>query len=127
MSSQAFSPSGQPITPPEQILVSTTDDIVGMEIVQHLGMVFGITVRGRGMGGQCIGGCQLCVGGEITAFAESSHEARNDALYRLASDASQRGANGIIGVKFDSSRSGQRGEMMDIVAYGTAVRCVPKR
>ena len=37
-----------------------------------------------------------------------------------------RGANAIISVKFDSSEAGRRGELMNIVAYGTAVKVVKK-
>ena len=91
-----------------------------------MGIVFGITVRSRGAGGQCFAGCQTCVGGEITAFAESSIEARNDSILRLMQEARSRGANGIISVRFDSNRAGRSGELMDIVAYGTAVKVVKK-
>lgn len=107
---------------PMQVMVSTTDEIPGFVIDQYLGIVFGITVRSRGLGGRCIGGCEACFGGEVTAYTQSAVEARNDAIYRLCTEVVQRGGNGVIGVKFDSSRSGQEGAMTDIVAYGTAVR-----
>ncbi|MFX0212436.1 MAG: YbjQ family protein [Candidatus Hodarchaeota archaeon] len=109
-----------------QVYVSTVNDIPGFEIVEYLGVVFGITVRARGMGGRCIGQCEACFGGEITAYTTSAIEARNDAIYRLCLEVQQRGGNGVIGVKFDSSRSGQDSSMTDIVAYGTAVRVQPK-
>ncbi len=104
------------------IYVSTVDMIPGFEIEEYLGIVFGITVRSRGVGGRCIGGCQACVGGEVSAYTTSAIEARNDAIHRLCVEVQQRGGNGVIGVKFDSSRSGQDASMTDIVAYGTAVR-----
>ncbi|MFX0052668.1 MAG: YbjQ family protein [Candidatus Hodarchaeota archaeon] len=108
-----------------QVYVSTVNEIPGFEIVEYLGVVFGITVRARGIGGRCIGGCEACFGGEVTAFTTSAIEARNDAIYRLCLEVQQRGGNGVIGVKFDSSRSGQDSSMTDIVAYGTAVRVRP--
>ena len=108
------------------VFVSTVNEIPGYEIVEYLGVVFGITVRARGLGGRCLGGCQSCVGGEITAYTTSAIEARNDAIDRLCAEVQQRGGNGVIGVKFDSSRSGQDSSMTDIVAYGTAVRVQPK-
>lgn len=108
-----------------QVYVSTVGEIPGFEIVEYLGVVFGITVRSRGMGGRCVGGCQACFGGEVTAYTTSAIEARNDAIYRLCVEVQQRGGNGVIGVKFDSSRSGQDSSMTDIVAYGTAVRVRP--
>jgi uncharacterized protein YbjQ (UPF0145 family) len=108
-----------------QVYVSTVNEIHGFEIEEYLGVVFGITVRARGIGGRCIGGCEACFGGEITAYTTSAIEARNDAIYRLCLEVQQRGGNGVIGVKFDSSRSGQDSSMTDIVAYGTAVRVRP--
>ncbi|MFW9780136.1 MAG: YbjQ family protein [Candidatus Heimdallarchaeota archaeon] len=112
--------------PAQQVLVSTVEEIPGYEIVNYLGVAFGITVRSRGVGGRCIGGCEACVGGEVTAYTQSAIEARNDAIYRLCREVADRGGNGVIGVKFDSSRSGQDASMTDIVAYGTVVRVVPK-
>jgi uncharacterized protein YbjQ (UPF0145 family) len=103
-------------------MVSTTNEIPGFEIERYLGIAFGITVRSRGLGGRCIGGCEACFGGEVTAYTQSAVEARNDAIYRLCAEVVERGGNGVIGVKFDSSRSGQDASMTDIVAYGTAVR-----
>jgi len=111
---------------PLQVMVSTTDEIPGFVIDQYLGIAFGITVRSRGLGGRCVGGCEACFGGEVTAYTQSAVEARNDAIYRLCREVTERGGNGVIGVKFDSSRSGQDASMTDIVAYGTAVRVRPK-
>lgn len=108
------------------IYISTGADIPGYEVVEYMGIVFGITVRSRGAGGQCFANCQTCVGGEISAFQESSIEARNDAISRLMGEAQARGANGIVSVRFDSNRAGRSGELMDIVAYGTAVKVQKK-
>ena len=121
--SQNFQPGMQQ---EPQLILSSSMEIPGFQIVEFYGLVFGITVRSRGAGGQCIGGCQICVGGEISAFVESNYEARNEALGRLMHEAYMRGANAIISVKFDSSEAGQRGELMNIVAYGTAVKVVKK-
>lgn len=108
------------------VYISTSNSIPGYEITEYLGLVFGITVRSRGAGGQCFAGCQTCIGGEISALVESSIEARNDTIYRLMQEARNKGANGIITVRFDSNRAGRSGELMDIVAYGTAVKIVRK-
>ncbi|MHA1992030.1 MAG: YbjQ family protein [Candidatus Hodarchaeales archaeon] len=112
--------------PQGMVYISTSNEIPGFEIIEYLGIVFGITVRSRGAGGQCFAGCQTCIGGEISALAESSIEARNDAIMRLMQEAQSRGANGIITVRFDSNRAGRSGELMDIVAYGTAVKVIKK-
>ena len=116
----------KPLSKTQTILISTAPVIPGYEIVEYKGLVFGITIRSRGAGGRCLGSCEICVGGEITAYLESSFEARNDAIYRLVKEARMRGANAIISVRFDSSRAGSQGGLMDIVAYGTAVKVVKK-
>ena len=109
-----------------QILLSSSMEIPGYQIVDFYGLVFGITVRSRGAGGQCIGNCQSCAGGEISAYVQSNYEARNESLERLMHEAYLKGANAIISVKFDSSEAGQSGQLMNIVAYGTAVKVIKK-
>ncbi len=109
-----------------QIFLSSSMEIPGYQIIDFYGLVFGITVRSRGAGGQCIGGCQICVGGEISAYVQSNYEARNESLQRLMQEAYARGANAIISVKFDSSEAGQSGQLMNIVSYGTAVKVIKK-
>ena len=105
------------------VMVSTADEIPGFEIIDYLGVVFGITVRTRGVGGQCMGGCQSCFGGEITAYTQSSIEARNDALRRLCDETAIRGGNAVIGVDLDyeTISIGQAGGMLMVSANGTAV------
>ncbi len=110
----------------ERILISTTDEIPGYKIEQYFGLAFGATVRSRGMGGDCLAGCQSSCGGEVTAFTEMALEARNQAINRMFDDASRMGANAIIGLKFDSDQIGQGGNTATI-AYGTAVRVAPFR
>jgi uncharacterized protein YbjQ (UPF0145 family) len=105
----------------ERILISTTDEIPGYKVDQYLGLAFGATVRSRGVGGDCLAGCQSSCGGEVTAFTEMALEARNQAINRMFDDASRMGANAIIGLKFDSDQIGQGGNTATI-AYGTAVR-----
>lgn len=108
------------------ILVSTTHEIAGYKIVQYLGLAFGATVRSRGMGGDCMAGCQSSCGGEVTAFTEMAIEARNQAMHRMLEDAKRNGANAVVGLKFDSDQIGQGGNN-STVAYGTAVVVEPIR
>ena len=91
----------------QNILVSTKDDMPGYDILEYIGIVFGITVRTRGVGGQAIANCQGCIGGEVTAFTTMSAEARNDAYQRMVIEAAARGANAIFGVRFGSSAGGR--------------------
>lgn len=107
-----------------QIYISTTDSIPGAKIVQHLGVVYGATVRARGIGGDFVAGCQSTCGGEVSAYTEIAIDARNEAVNRMMMDAQARGANAIVGIKFDSDNmGGGRGATANgTVVYGTAVR-----
>ncbi len=107
------------------VFISTTNEIPGYRIVEYRGVVFGITVRTRGVGGQCLASCESCAGGEVTAYTQMVYEARNDAYARMAAEAAARGANAVVGVKFDSSSGGTQQAYTEVVAYGTAVVVIP--
>ena len=108
----------------DNIMISTTNFIPGYSIDRYIGIVFGATVRSRGMGGDFMANCQSTCGGEVAAYTEMAIESRNQAMYRMLDDATQRGANAVIGLKFDSDQIGQGGNNSTI-AYGTAVVVSP--
>jgi uncharacterized protein YbjQ (UPF0145 family) len=86
-------------------------------------MVYGITVRSRGVGGNIIAGLRTIAGGEIKEYTEMAHQARQQALDRLLEHAKSLGANAVISVMFDSTEIG--GTMDEIIAFGTAVSISP--
>lgn len=108
----------------QQMYVSTTEEIPGMRTVQHLGLVFGATVRARGPIGDCTAGCQSTCGGEVTAYTEMAIQARDQAVSRLLQQAASRGANAVIGLKFDPANmgGGSGASANGTIAYATAVR-----
>ena len=52
------------------MIVTTTNDIVGYRITQHLGVVRGLTVRSRSIIGNIGAGIQSLFGGNITIYTE---------------------------------------------------------
>ncbi len=102
------------------VLLSTTDEIPGYRITEYRGLVFGVTVRSRGFGGDCTAGCQSCAGGEISAYTSVVLDSRNEALNRMIADAQSRGANAIVGIRIDNDQLGQ-GANTGVIAMGTAV------
>ncbi len=104
------------------MLITTSFDFPGYQIVAIQGEVFGITVRSRNIGAGCIAGLRSIGGGEIPEFTKLLSQSRNEAMARMVQEAQARGANGIIGMRFDSGAIGQWSE---ICAYGTAVSIVP--
>ncbi len=95
----------------------------GYKVDKVLGLVYGITVRSRGIGGNLMAGLRSIAGGEIHEYTEMAHQARQQALDRLADHAKGMGANAVISVMFDSTEIGQT--MDEIIAFGTAVVISP--
>ncbi|RDS80831.1 hypothetical protein DWU98_12830 [Dyella monticola] len=101
------------------MLVVTTENVPGHQVVQVKGQVFGVVVRSRGIGGNVMAGLRSLVGGEIHEYTQMLEEARRHALDRLVANAKLMGANAVLMMRFDSAEIGQT--MSEIVAYGTAV------
>ena len=104
------------------MLITTSFDLPGYEIVAVQGEVFGLTVRSRNIGAGCMAGLRSIGGGEIPEFTKLLSQSRNEAMARMVTEAQARGANAIIAMRFDSGAIGQWSE---ICAYGTAVWVQP--
>jgi len=105
------------------MIIVTTPYLSGHNIVESKGMVFGLVVRSRGLGGNIMAGLRSLGGGEIHEYTSLLEETRRQALDRLVRNATVVGANAIVSMRFDSSELG--GTMSEIVAYGTAVIVEP--
>ncbi len=111
---------------PHQIPILTTfEPPPGLEVERIVGPCWGITVRSRSVVGTTCAGCQTFFGGEITLFTDLANDSRNEAMNRLEQHARVMGANGVLGMRFDSSELMQNAN--EIVAYGTAVVLRPAR
>ena len=104
-------------------MLLTANYVSGYKIDRVLGLVYGITVRSRGIGGNLMAGLRTLKGGEINEYTEMAHQARQQALDRLSDQASTIGANAVISVMFDSTEIGST--MDEIIAFGTAVVVTP--
>jgi uncharacterized protein YbjQ (UPF0145 family) len=102
------------------MLIATTERVAGHEVSETLGEVFGISVRSRGLVGNFAAGLKTIIGGEITQFTTMLQEARQHAIDRMVAEATQRGADAIVMMRFDSGEIAQG--ITEIVAYGTAVK-----
>ena len=102
-----------------KITLVTTPTLPGKTIVRTLGLVRGNTIRARHIGKDIMAGLRNLVGGKVTEYAKLLSESREQALDRMVDQAEELGANGIIGLQFQTSViMGGAAEMM---AYGTAV------
>ena len=96
------------------MIVATTPYIAGHRVTETKGMVFGLVVRSRGLGGNIMAGLRSLGGGEIHEYT-----ARRQAIDRLVHNATLAGGNAVLSMRFDSSEIAST--MSEIVAYGTAV------
>jgi uncharacterized protein YbjQ (UPF0145 family) len=102
------------------VLIATTNELVGYEIEEVLGEVFGLTVRSRNVGSQIGAGLKSLVGGELQGMTKALVESREQVIERMVAEAELKGANAIVAMRFDTSEMG--GNWTEICAYGTAVR-----
>lgn len=104
------------------MIVVTTNDVPGYRITQVFGEVMGITVRSTNFGQSFTAGFRALGGGEIPEFTKVMYESRNEVMNRLLGEAQQRGANAVVGMRFDTDAIGNFSE---VCAYGTAVVIEP--
>ena len=100
-------------------MLVTTHILPGYKIEKILGVVYGSSVRTRGLGGKIIAGMEAFVGGRGRAYLKELEKARNEAIRDLVNKAKSMGANAVIGIDFETT------EILEgfivITAYGTAV------
>jgi uncharacterized protein YbjQ (UPF0145 family) len=103
----------------EHGMVTTGFELEGYTVTKHVGVVRGIVVRSRSIVGAIGAGLQTLVGGNITLYETLCEKAREQAFERLCQHAAEKGANAIIGMRYDATEIGQG--VTEVLAYGTAV------
>ena len=110
---------------PKEIFGMTTTAFTldGYRIVKSLGVVRGITVRSRSVFGTIGASLQTIVGGNSTLFSELCEQTRAEAFDMMVAHAVERGANAVIGVRYDATEIIQGAT--EVLCYGTAVVVEP--
>lgn len=102
----------------KEIMIVTINDIPGYKILEVYGEVFGLTTRSRNAFSTIGQNLKTVVGGEVAGYTKLQKETRKLAIERLKEEALSKGANAIVGMRFDTSTF----EHLDsVAAYGTAV------
>jgi uncharacterized protein YbjQ (UPF0145 family) len=99
--------------------VTTAFELPGHRIVKSIGVVRGIVVRSRSIVGSIGAGLQTLLGGNITLYSALCEKARADAFTLMMQHAAERGANAVIGVRYDANEVAAG--VTEVLAYGTAV------
>ena len=100
--------------------IVTTENIVGEEIKESLGLVKGEVVQSKNLGRDFMAGMKTIVGGEISGYTDMIRKARQIATKRMVDDAESLGADAIVNVRYGSSSVMQNAA--EVIVYGTAVK-----
>lgn len=101
-------------------MITTAFDLPGYRVARNLGLVRGVTVRSRSVFGTLGASLETLVGGNITLFEDMCEKTREQALRLMMEHAIERGANAVIGVRYDATEVMQG--VTEVMAYGTAVQ-----
>jgi len=101
-------------------MVTTSFELPGYRVVKSLGLVRGVTVRSRSILGTLGASLETIVGGNITLFEEMCETTREQALELMMQHALDRGANAVVGTRYDATEVMQG--VTEVIAYGTAVQ-----
>ena len=102
------------------MLIATTNDLPGRQVVEVLGEVMGLTVRSRNIGSQFGASLKSLIGGELKGMTKALVDSRHEVIERMVQEAEAKGADAILAMRFDTSEMGPN--WTEICAYGTAVR-----
>ena len=102
------------------MIISTLEQIAGYKITESLGVVAGNTIRARHLGKDIVAGLRTVVGGEIKEYTGMLAESREQSLQRMIEKGEELNADGIIGVRFQTSMI--MSTTAELLAYGTAVK-----
>lgn len=102
------------------MLIATTNDLPGRQVVEVLGEVMGLTVRSRNIGSQLGASLKSLIGGELRGMTKALVDSRHEVVARMVEEAEAKGADAILAMRFDTSEMGPN--WTEICAYGTAVR-----
>ncbi|GGQ98974.1 YbjQ family protein [Deinococcus ruber] len=101
------------------MLITTTNELEGYRVVRQLGLVRGLTVRSRSVLGNIGASLQTLLGGNITLYTELAEKARQEAYDLMLQHARERGANAVLGMRYDANEITDG--VTEVLAYGTAV------
>jgi uncharacterized protein YbjQ (UPF0145 family) len=102
------------------MIVTTGNEVERRPIAEYIGIVRGIVVRSPSITQGFLGGLKQIVGGNIESYAKVCEAAREEAFERLVAHARERGADAVIGMRYDATEFSQG--VTEVLAYGTAVK-----
>ena len=102
------------------MIVTTTPNVEGKQIVEYKQVVFGEVIAGANFIRDFFAGITDVIGGRSSVYERRISRARQDALKELEEKAYALGANAIVGVEVNYTTVGAKSMFM-VIASGTAV------
>lgn len=100
---------------------STTPSIQGKEISQYHGVVTGEAILGANIFKDMFASVRDIIGGRSAAYEKELKKARNIAFEEMTQQATELGANAVVGIDIDYETVGANGGMLMVSVSGTAV------
>ena len=107
-------------------MVSTTPTLEGHRIVTYHGIVTGHAVAGTNFFRDWLASIRDVLGGRSRSYEKVLRAAERSALEDMVAHAKLSGANAVVGVDLDFEAIKMRGQMLMVVATGTAVEVEPE-
>lgn len=104
------------------MIVTTTPNIEGKQIVEYCGVVTGEAIIGANIFKDLFAAVRDVVGGRSASYERELASAREMALKEMHEKAQALGANAIVGIDLDYETVGSSGSMLMVNASGTAVK-----
>jgi uncharacterized protein YbjQ (UPF0145 family) len=103
------------------MILTTTPSIEGRRITRYCGIVTGEAILGANIVRDFLAGIRDIVGGRSAAYERELSAARQIALKELENQATNVGANAVVGIDLDYEVVGQGSSMLMVSVSGTAV------
>jgi len=104
-------------------MITTAFTLDGFRIIKNLGVVRGITVRSLSWKRMFKSSFEMLGGGQLKLYTELCEKAREEAFELMIKHAEELGANGIVGVRYDTTPLQELAS--EVLCYGTAVMADP--
>ena len=102
------------------MIIVTSENIAGREIVETIGIVRGNAVRARGIGYDITAGIRNIFGGAVPEYSRLITQTRDEATANLIASAEEQGADAIVMVRYTTSMISTG--ISEILAFGTGVK-----
>ena len=107
----------------QRLALSTTDTVTGFQIIRHLDIVAGSSMRARNDISDGCSSWKQCFGGEVSTYSKLITETKNQAILEMTRQAISLGANAVVGITFELVNENK---MSGVLASGTAVFLIPQ-